>query len=196
MSDLDLVRDIKTKWGEAIATATENTQVPPALLGGIIANESSGNLDARRFEPGVLTELWEALIGRKPSYGSIGTQTLVSYVSKGHPLSPPASNSGNPVNYILDTLDALANSWSLTQIMGYECFELDIPVPVLQMPDGNLRAAVKRLERFATRFSLEFDADAADLFRCWNTGRPDGKTFDPNYAQKGIARMLLFEQLH
>ena len=35
----------------------------------------------------------------------------------------------------------------------------------------------------------------AELFRCWNTGRPNGKTFDPNYVQNGLRRIEIYRRL-
>jgi len=33
------------------------------------------------------------------------------------------------------------------------------------------------------------------MFCCWNTGRPYGKTFDPDYVEKGLRRMRIYRQL-
>jgi len=32
------------------------------------------------------------------------------------------------------------------------------------------------------------------LFRCWNTGRPDGKTADPAYVENGLRRMEIYRE--
>jgi len=33
------------------------------------------------------------------------------------------------------------------------------------------------------------------LFRCWNTGRPDGRTADPAYVENGRRRMEIYREL-
>ncbi|MDE3178922.1 MAG: hypothetical protein KGM47_04600, partial [Acidobacteriota bacterium] len=48
---------------------------------------------------------------------------------------------------------------------------------------------------FARRFGLRMSADFGSLFRCWNTGEPDGQTSDPGYVEEGIRRMALYRQL-
>jgi len=34
-------------------------------------------------------------------------------------------------------------------------------------------------------------ADFEPLFRCWNSGNPKGKTFDPQYVPNGLSRMKI-----
>jgi len=34
-----------------------------------------------------------------------------------------------------------------------------------------------------------------ELFRCWNTGRPYGKTYDPAYVETGLRRMTIYREL-
>lgn len=178
-SDQALMQSIKTQYTAAIAQCCSVSSVKPAFLAALIANESGGNPNAKRFEAGVLTSLWNVLLGRKTAYGSITHDALTAYLDTG----------------AWTGLDNLATSWGLTQIMGYHVFDLSTTIANLQSVNGNLLSAVKLVTQFATQYSLDFDSDAADLFRCWNTGRPDGQTFDPNYAQNGLARLQLFEAL-
>jgi len=50
------------------------------------------------------------------------------------------------------------------------------------------------LNDFQRRFGLSA-SDAAGFFRCWNTGSPTGKTFDPMYVPNGLSRMAIYEAL-
>lgn len=193
MTDQTLMQGIKTRWGALLLAVCASSSCPPALLAALIANESGGDPESKRFEPAVLGSLWNVLMARKPAYGAIGRQDLLTYLSAGHVLSPPLT--GDVGIYAMQSLDALATSWGLTQIMGYHAFDLSLAIAMLQTAEGNLRGALKLLTQFATRFSLEYDADAADIFRCWNTGVPDGKTYDPQYVPNGLQRVKLYEEL-
>lgn len=89
----------------------------------------------------------------------------------------------------------LATSWGLTQIMGYHMLGRPEPVEKLSDPVFHYRLAARMVEDFAARFHLDPQRDFEPLFHCWNTGRPDGKTFDPSYAEKGMRRIEICRQL-
>lgn len=218
MSEQAAMQAIKMKWGGKIKSALLAHDAPApvvseAFLAALIKGESGGINDAKRFEKTVLSALWEVLVGRKAAYGSIGRADLVAYVSCVQDAAAPA-----PGGWSADTLariDSLATSWGLTQIMGYHCIELagemtadipgsspahmDIVSKPLTDPDFALGMTLRMLAGFVKQWSLEnitTDAErSASLFRCWNTGRPDGVTFDSNYASNGLERMSLYENL-
>jgi hypothetical protein len=174
------------------------SSIPPAFLAALIGNEDGlhgGDPAAHRFEKLVLAGFWEVLMGRKTSFENIGKGDLVAYLCNrpGPVYTVPTSI---PVD-ALNLLDGLANSWGLTQIMGWHVFELGITVEELKLPSGNLRAAAKLLTKFAERFQLDVtqQKDLGELFDAWNTGRPDGATFDPNYVGNGLARMAAYSAL-
>jgi hypothetical protein len=48
------------------------------------------------------------------------------------------------------------------------------------------------LSDFGARFHLDLSKDFEQIFRCWNTGHPDGITYDPDYVGKGLARMVFW----
>jgi hypothetical protein len=179
-SDQALMRLIRDQYGPQIAQLSAGTKVPAAFLAALVANESGGNASAKRFEAGVLTSLWNVLNGRKAAFGSIGAQDLTQYL---------------PIVNPFTALDQLATSWGLTQIMGYHVFDLHTTIDALQTANGNLGASIRLLTQFSTQFHLDPDADAGDLFRCWNTGRPDGNTYDGAYVPNGMNRMQLYEAL-
>jgi Transglycosylase SLT domain len=196
MTDQELMQSIKTKYGAAIAQVCAASSVPPAFLAALIANESGGNTDAKRFEPGVLVALWQVLLGRKATYGAIGRADLVRFVS-GLPVEPVQV----PTALRADTyqlLDSLAHSWGLTQIMGYHCLEQGCPVaapPALQNPETSLRATVWMLVHFAAEFHLDVASDFSDLLHCWNAGSPGAATFDPHYVSNAMMRMDAYKAL-
>ena len=51
------------------------------------------------------------------------------------------------------------------------------------------------IHEFAARFHLDPQRDFEALFRCWNTGRPNGQTYDPAYVEKGLRRAALARRL-
>ncbi len=161
---------IRERWGRAIESAVASRQsaanphspLPSReFLAALIANESGGEPEARRFEPQVFERL---------------------------------TNIRDPEQRRL-----AASSLGLTQIMGYHPAERDGVDPVrLFDPEFNLRFALQMLADFAGRWELHLStdcADHADLFRCWNTGSPKGKTHDPDYVAKGLARMKIYAEL-
>jgi hypothetical protein len=98
----------------------------------------------------------------------------------------------------LQRLDSLANSWGLTQIMGYHVLEHASPTrqPIgLQDPENCLSFTVWMLGGFAREFKLDLATDFDGLFRCWNTGRAVGMTFDPEYVSNGLSRFAIYKAL-
>ena len=94
-----------------------------------------------------------------------------------------------------DQLRQLATSWGHTQIMGYHMIGRAGTVKDLLEPRFHYRIAVELLSRFAEQYELDLRAEFEKLFRCWNTGRPDGKTYDPAYVENGMRRMKLFRDI-
>jgi len=201
MSDLDLMKQVFVKAnGGRIRVACRASSIPENFLAALVAGESGGDFNAKRFEPAVFTHLWEVCVGRKAAYGSIGGRDLLLYVmpkSVSELRSDGATTAtiSDAVTIAMQRLDSLATSWGLTQIMGYNVLEVGKTVDTLRDPDGNLNFAIAMLTRFAARFHLDVTKDFADLFRCWNTGQPDGKTFDPNYVINGLNRMAVWPQV-
>lgn len=191
------MQSIRTNWGAAIRTACALSSVPPAFLAALIANESGGDANAKRFEKNVLVALWEVLLGRKAAYGSIGRADLVGFVSglPAQPVSVPASLPADTYQ----RLDSLATSQGLTQMMGYHVLDPELSIGSmdnLKTGVGNLMGAVKLLAWFAHRYQLDLTADFPPLFACWNSGEPDpAKTFDPQYVSNALTRMKLYAEI-
>jgi len=195
MTDQELMQFIKAKYGATIDQVCSASSVPPAFLAALIANESGGNIDAKRFEPNVLVSLWQVLLGRKAAYGAIGRANLVRFVSgvSEIPVQVPAAVRSD--TYQL--LDSLAHSWGLTQIMGYHCLESGfIAQPsILQYPTLSLEMTIKMLTKFAAEFHLDIASDFSDLLHCWNAGSPGAATFDPHYVNNAMIRMDAYKAL-
>ena len=85
-----------------------------------------------------------------------------------------------------------ATSWGPTQIMGY-----NYPGPCrdLQGPAISLNHSLRMLSGFAEQYELDVTREFEEMFRCWNTGRPNGKTYDPQYVENGLRRMKVYESL-
>lgn len=200
--NIALMKSIRDQYGAAINAACQGCAVPPGLLAALIANESGGNIDAKRFEKNVLASLWEVLLGRKAAYGSIRNADLFLFIlPRGYPRdSSDAAAATAVVSYSLQQLDGLATSWGLTQMMGYHVMDHAAPAGTtldkLRDPVANLNLAVVLLAEFAKQFALDLANDPKDLLNCWNSGHPAGDpkhpTFDPNYVANGLARMQLY----
>lgn len=153
MSDIDLMKKILAQWGPRLAKLPADLQ---PFVAALIANESNGNPNAKRFEPGV----YKKLKSQYPDWPE-------------------------------DKLGDNATSWGLTQIMGYH---VEGEPSQLCDPDFALNMTETMLRGFQKQFKLD-PTDSESLFRCWNTGNPRGKTFDPEYVTNGLARMVGWRQI-
>lgn len=198
-TELALMESIHEKYGAEIEIACRNTAIAPAFVAALIANESAGKLDARRFEKNVLAALWEVLLGRKATYGSISRNDLLEYLPAGLLSAAAAAKffSGGPgiLTSVLQRFDDLASSHGLTQIMGYEVFDFSSASPSIEKlhtAEGNLSITILMLQQFVIRWKLDPVVDTAQLFDTWNTGRPHSPTAAPQYIPNGLRRMALY----
>jgi hypothetical protein len=193
--NIELMTEIRDKWSDVIDSTCRASSIPPAFIASLIAEESGGKIDAKRFEPGVLHSLWSVLMGRAASLGSIGRRDLLLYVM---PTGTTIVDNIETVAKFFAGIDDLATSWGLTQIMGYHVLErwtgivttLDLALPARSLP-----LTLRLLAQFALRFQLSLAKDFSEMFSCWNTGEPNGKTADPEYIPRGLARMAIYGQL-
>jgi hypothetical protein len=129
----------------------------------------------RRFEQSVYERLLKAQKGDEP-FGSI-KKAIFSGMSD-------------------EQLKDYASSWGLTQIMGYNILEWEgWTLADIQNAERHYNGTLRLLWQFEHRFMLNPMKDFAEFFRCWNTGNPHGKTFDPNYVDNGLARMDTYSSL-
>jgi hypothetical protein len=197
--NIALMTGIHAKLGATIAAACKMSSAQPDFLAALIANESGGDSNAKRFERGVLDSLWSVLQGRTANFGSIGRADLVRYIlptpgDLSQPTDLFAYISGH-VTAAMQRMDGLATSWGVTQIMGYEGIALGFETSVLQDPTSALHYTCRMLADFAHRFDLDMGKDYWELFACWNTGRPHAQTTDLNYCPNGMARAQIYKHL-
>lgn len=202
-----LVQRVFERCNEAIAEACGRSSVPEEFLGALVANESGGMADATRFEPAVYRHLMAVAQGQSPSYGSIDVTDLDREVSQLLPANAVAPHARYMTRGFAeihsrqirktpdDALRELATSWGYTQIMGYHMVGRPGGVRQLLDPRFHFRMAVWLLAEFAIDFHLDLANDFAEMFCCWNTGRPHGRTYDPGYVSKGLGRMEIYHQL-
>lgn len=194
-----LLSDIREKYSAYIEPACKGTVFPASLLAALTANETGLDPTKTRFESSVFVDLAQVLAGTKANFGSIGADDISGYIAGVRPGAPlgwgpsPAATSS--------ALASLATSWGPTQIMGYQVMTLPLcKVADLLNLTLHFEWTVRLLIRFQREFHLSGDftdetGDASAYFRCWNTGRPDGQTFDPHYAENGLRRMRIYESL-
>lgn len=192
--DTALMSHIKARWGAEIAAACQYSTVPEMFLAALVANESGGNPDAKRFERHVLAALWEVLQGRQAAYGSLGAQDVRLHMLSGEKVTAMGFADAG-LDSALKQLDELATSWGLTQIMGYESIVFQAPVAALVAPASGLRLSLRMISHFAAARDLDVTRDFPELFDCWNTGRPHAPTADPQYIPNGLARMRIYSEL-
>lgn len=186
--EIDLADQIRLKYGRFIDRAIAGTPYPAGLLGALVANEAGLDEKAQRFEPGDFWQLAFVAIGRKAAhdrstFGAIGRQDLLDSITL---------VGLGAIGQLVD----LASSHGPLQIMGYEALAGKFPLAELSDPNKCFIHGRAMLEAFRVRWQLALPAlDYAPWFACWNTGRPDGKTFDPDYAAKGCARLAIYEAL-
>jgi len=197
-------------WGRChrfVLEACKYSSVPPAFLGALTANESGGDLGAARFEPAVYAHLRALAEGRTAGFGLVRPESLAPEItamlqakaSTFHArfLDAPfaTEHAGDLARAQDEALRELATSWGLTQIMGYHMVGRPGTTRDLLEPSFHYRVALSLLAQFVAAYQLDVAGEFAEMFRCWNTGRPDGRTFDPEYVEKGLRRMALYHEL-
>lgn len=202
-----LVQRVFERCNEVIAEACARSSVPAEFLGALAANESGGYGDATRFEPAVYRHLLAVAQGKSPSYGSINVTRLDDEVAE----LLPANDAALHARYMThgfaeihspeiqratdDALRQLATSWGYTQIMGYHMVGRPGGVQQLLDPRYHFRMAIWLLSEFAVDYHLDTTRDFEEMFCCWNTGRPHGRTYDPHYVENGMRRMEIYRRL-
>lgn len=194
MSDRDLMLKIRREWGDTIADVCKASSIPANFLAALVANESGGDAAVMRREPSAVCGMCEVLAGYRPAFQGMDRETILKCVS------PPADRAetwaagtvGSHVSSVADHLVYMGASWGLTQIMGWQEAKRAKPAKTIQDPRGNLLFALDILERFAEAYSLDLTQNFEAMLRCWNSGTPTGKTFDPNYVTNGLNRRTVY----
>ncbi len=189
--------------------ACRTSSVPVEFLAALTANESAGNLNAYRFEPAVYLHLKAVASGQSPAYGSVHAPDLEREVEdRLHPKAaefhpryltvPFGANHAQELAAVEDDLlRELSTSWGFTQIMGYHVLGRTGNAPRVRDlldPELHYRIAIELLAEFAQDYKLDLAREREEMFCCWNTGRPYGKTFDPDYVKNGLRRMAAYRE--
>ncbi len=189
-----------------IVTACAKSMVLCDFLAALTANESAGVQNAARFEPAVYRHLQQVATGESTAYGTIHASDLDRAAEgmlsvKGddfHARYLTAMFADNNRQAIAaledDSLRQLATSWGYTQIMGYHVVGMNATIRDLIDPGFHYHLAVELLTGFARQYQLDPQRDFEQLFRCWNSGSPAGKTYDPDYVANGLRRMQIYRE--
>jgi hypothetical protein len=207
MTDRELMLQVKSLAGDALAEFAGVTSTPIAFYAALTANESAGKITAARFEPAVYAHLKAVALGIAASYGSIREVALdqeamaevsVKADSFHQEFLSALFNKANRDEIVQaedGTLRDLATSWGYTQIMGYHVIEWGTTVDRLIDPSAHYQYAGRLMAGFVQRFGLDQTKDFEEMARCWNTGRPDGRTWDPNYVGNLAVRMAVWDEI-
>lgn len=191
-----IVRRVYERCQLAMARAVEGSLVRVDFLGALVANESGGNQDAAHFEEWVYRRLYEVAAGQEQALGSIGRAQLTTFLRANAEPAGAQFVAALPVDAGMEqAIRQLSTSWGYTQIMGYQVIGRGERTATLLDPVFHFHLAVELLVGFARRFGLNLGADFEALFRCWNTGRPEGETSNPAYVALGLRRCALYREL-
>ena len=206
-AEAKLVQRVFYRCHAHIAEIAPASSVPARFLGALTANESAGAPDAARFEPAVYRHLVAVASGEAPAYAGIPTAEIERQIEdRLHPKAAEfharyltrafATGQGEQIAALRDeVLRELATSWGFTQIMGYHVLGRGRSVRDLVDPGRHYGLAVELLSEFARDYHLDLGREFEPMFRCWNTGQPHGKTYDPAYVENGVRRMGLYAEV-
>lgn len=181
------MQTIRVQYSGLIRTAIAGTEIRESLVAALAANETSGNPNVTRYEGAELGRFAQVLGGKVESYQGITKPQMMTALKGVYTIE-----SGVLI------LINLCTSWGLTQIMGWQALKGGYPVSELSLPSRHYPHTAELLAAFQRDFHLATDnyTDfARSLFTCWNAGSPAGKTTDPNYAARGVARMQIYDGL-
>lgn len=152
--------------------ASYGTLIPESYLAAVISLEVSlpSNWNSERFEAHVYQRLL-ALKKEGKSFGSISRKKLLKYSDR--------------------ELRQFASSYGPTQMMGYHCLQLNCSISDLKGP-YHLQWAVAWMEANYGSYARHGNWEAC--LRIHNTGRPNGRTYHPNYVRDGLLRMSYYEK--
>jgi len=202
-----LVQRVFTRCDGFIQEACRSSSVRAEFVGALTANESGGDPAAVRFEPSVYRHLKAVAAGESPRYVGICAQELGEELAEVlHPKTGDfhekflnslfrADQAGELSRLADEALRELASSWGFVQIMGYHVMGRHGTVRDLLQPRFHYHLANQLLAEFAQSYQLDLGREFEELFHCWNTGRPDGRTTDPAYAENGLMRMEIYRAL-
>jgi hypothetical protein len=175
-AEVELMQRVRRLAGPILAAFAPSSSVPEAWWAALTANETGewlihNLIVPSRFEPRVFEALERVVAGMAPRYGSITPALLQPFDAAG--------------------LHALASSWGLTQVMGYNALAHGHTVAQLNDPMTHYPIAASVLAEFVAADGLDPSCDFAEMFDCWNTGRP--RDPDPVYVANGLLRLAIWQ---
>lgn len=188
------MKQIHDRWAPLLNLAASTTTVSEAFLAALVAGESNGDPTAKRFEPAVFERLLEVCMGKRAAFSVSGIQRPLGAVDL---LGFIGTHPAAFVDGLRNTA-TLATSYGLTQIMGWHLVELYQEEKLEKMqtdPQTQMDLTIQLLVIFANRYDLDLSKETEAMFTCWNTGEPDGHTYDPNYAANGQRRIQIYQQI-
>lgn len=182
-----MLRLIRDTMGAQIRAAIHGTPLTEAFVAALVANESSGNPGAKRFEAAEAGWFIQVMSGSRPAYQGITKDKLQAAILAG----------GLGWGSVAQTIEDLCTSWGPTQIMGWHGLKGGYKVGELQVLESHFKWAAFELMAFVNQFKLTLPGNSGwiNLFHCWNAGAPHNPTSDPEYAMRGVMRMGLYEIL-
>lgn len=170
-----------------IKMLTLDSFVPPELLFALCCNESGKWLAKNepvpvRAEPHVLNALRLVQKGEKQNYKGL--------------------IQGDVMECSPDKLFELSCSYGATQIMGWWTFKY-IPFTVVDIQNNFAKALQATIHILSmpqdkqppgNESALQYinDMNYESVFRIWNTGKHDGKTYHEDYVKNGYKAMLMW----
>ena len=203
---LEAVRRVAGPYLSAFAPSSS---LPESFWAALTANECGGDLvrgtplpNIKRREPAVFQHLAMVAAGFQLAYGSIKESNFIQEEAlelarpvSAHaalvPVAAPAllACTTDTTAVTVQELLSYATSWGFTQLMGYHAIEWKVPVADLADPGKHYPLAAKLMAGFCESYGLDPAKDFEGMARCWNTGRPDGATYDPHYVTNLLLRM-------
>jgi len=214
--EIKLMQAVKSACGPALAAFSPSSSVPESFWAALTANECGGNLvrgdaiqNIKRREPAVFSHLALVAAGFQPNYGSI-TKIAIDHAEDQSLARPTASHEAfmatapsvlpamatpQETTITVDDLLRWSTSWGWTQLMGYHALEWGIAVSDLWSPALHYGLAARLMAGFVKQYALDPKTEFEPMARCWNTGGPEGKTYDPAYVPNLLSRMEAWEKL-
>lgn len=171
-NQLNVHQRTEHNYGKEVDSMAALYGLPAEYLKALIVLECSGNKPSgKRFERGNYRKLIELRDGERKGFQGLHRRDVSGL-----------SNAA---------LENLATSWGPFQLMGYHCFKLKAQVKDIRGEDA-VKWGVKWIHSTYGRYLTSGRFEEA--FRIHNTGRPNGRTTDPNYVSNGLSHMKYFLQ--
>lgn len=157
-------------YGEQVEQFADTFDLPSEYLKALIILECSGKKKIPpRFEINVYKQLKKLKAGTRKDYGSLTQQDL--------------QNASD------EDIKNLARSWGPFQLMGYKCLELGIKVKDIRGDSAVYWGIYWINKSYGDHLRQKKYKEA---FRIHNTGKPNGKTHDPDYVKNGLKHIEYF----